>query len=115
MLTRPHPLACGDVVACGNNRGVVWQVRGPTIVVLPLVHSGDQRYRGDEPITEFRDMLQAGMGGTDLVIRVSRACVVGVDRQNRIGRLSDAIIARIQRACDRECTAVACEARWELV
>lgn len=113
MLTRPPPVRRGDVVASGGTRGVVWRIIGDVLVVLPILNSGRQTYRGDEPITEFRDMVQCGVGGLDLVVRPARACRVRASKQVRIGRLSDPLLARIQRAVDRECTTAAFEHRWE--
>lgn len=115
MISQPaRTIARGDVVGSGGAHALVWQVMpGGKLLVLPIVASGGRNHRGDHAITEFTDMLQCGLGGKDLVIRTSGARLVHSANQTRIGRLSDQLMACAQQACDRECTALAHEAKWQ--
>ena len=113
MFSRVKSPVQGDVVVSGNMHAVVWRITGDMLTLLPIVSDGGLRYRGDEAITEISDLVQIGFGGLDLVVRVSEACRVPIRNQIRIGRLSDRLLARVERAVDRECATAAYEARWE--
>ena len=112
MTSHAPSLARGDVAACGNSRGVVWRISSEEIVLLPIKRDGGLHYRGDEAITEIGDCVQTGVAGLDLVVRVADACRVPSGKQIRIGRLSDRLLARVERAVDRECATAAVENRW---
>lgn len=115
MLIRSPTITAGDVVAAGGRHGLVYRTDGEHLVLLPIMQSGGPVYRGDIAITEFRDMVQAGLGGLDLVIRVSHACRVNRRHQLKIGRLSDDLLAAIRRAVGRECAASGLEAKWSAI
>ena len=112
MITRQSAISVGDVVSSGGRHGLVLKIDGEHFVLLPIMQSGGTQYRGDIAITEFRDMVQAGFGGLDLVVRVSRAFRVSGRNQIRIGRLSDDLLTDIRRAVGRECAASGLEAKW---
>ena len=112
MSSHTPSLARGDVAACGDSRGVIWRISADEIVLLPIKRDGGLRHRGDEAITEIGDCVQTGVAGLDLVVRVADACRVPSGKQIRIGRLSDQMLARVERAVGRECATAAVENRW---
>lgn len=114
MLHVPTRLRVGDVVLCEAVRGVVWRYTsdGAFVWLLPVMNAGDMRHRSDVAVSEFREMVQCGIGGLDLVVRPGNACRMPSRSQKRIGRLSDHLLTEIGRAVKRECAASRTEAKW---
>lgn len=112
-MSRPSSLTRGDVLLSGNRPAVVWSSDASRLTPLPVMNSGGVIYRGDVPVSKFRDMVAIGMGGLDLPVRCAKASRVARRGQTQIGRLSDELRSRVADAVTRECATASVERRWK--